>query len=200
MVQRHRATRLHYDFRLEIAGVLMSWAIPRGPSMRPLERRMAARTEDHPIEYFDFEGLIPRGEYGAGDVIVWDWGTWEPEVETPDPAAAIAAGELKLVLHGERLRGRFVLVRTRSDDPAKGDWLLIHKRDADAVEGWDIDAYPASVKSGRTNDEVKAGAAAIWDTRAPAASAAIDTERSRGRPAARLHPAHAGDAGGRRLR
>ena len=174
VVQRHRATRLHYDFRLEIAGVLMSWAIPRGPSMRPLERRMAARTEDHPIEYFDFEGLIPRGEYGAGDVIIWDWGTWEPEVETPDPAAAVAAGELKLVLQGERLRGRFVLVRTRSDDPAKGDWLLIHKRDADADEGWDIDAHPTSVKSGRTNEEVKAGAAAIWDTRAPAASAAID--------------------------
>jgi bifunctional non-homologous end joining protein LigD len=174
VVQRHRASRPHYDFRLEIEGVLMSWAIPRGPSMRPLERRMAARTEDHPLEYFDFEGLIPRGEYGAGDVIVWDWGTWEPEAETPDPAAAITAGELKLVLHGERLRGRFVLVRTRSHDPAKGDWLLIHKRDADADAAWDIDAYPTSVKSGRTNDEVKAGAAAIWDTRAPAAGAAID--------------------------
>ena len=144
VVQRHRATRLHYDFRLEIEGVLASWAIPRGPSMRPIERRMAARTEDHPIEYFDFEGVIPRGEYGGGDVIVWDWGTWEPEPDTPDPSAALRTGELKLVLHGERLRGRFVLVRTRGDDPAKEDWLLIHKRDADADPAWDIDAFPTS--------------------------------------------------------
>ena len=104
---------LHYDFRLEMDGVLVSWAVPRGPSLKPLERRMAVHVEDHPLEYFDFEGVIPRGSYGAGDVIVWDWGTWKPE-ETDDPGAAVRKGELKFELFGEKLRGRFVIVRTRS--------------------------------------------------------------------------------------
>ncbi len=173
VVQRHRATRLHYDFRLEIDGVLMSWAVPRGPSMRPLERRLAAHVEDHPIEYFDFEGVIPRGEYGGGDVIVWDWGTCEPE-ETDDPGEAVRKGELKFALRGQKLKGRFVLVRTRSSGSGKEDWLLMHKRDEDADTDWDIDAFPKSVKSGRTNDEVKAGAPAVWDSSAPAAEAEID--------------------------
>jgi bifunctional non-homologous end joining protein LigD len=181
VVQRHRATRLHYDFRLEIGGVLVSWAVPRGPSMRPLERRMAARTEDHPIEYLDFEGVIPRGEYGGGDVIVWDIGTWEPEAETADAVAAIAAGELKFVLHGERLQGRFVIVRTsgrgRGAAAERDDadqWLLIHKADATADPTWDIDAFPTSVHSGRTNDEVRTGVPAMWDSSKPAGEARID--------------------------
>src|SRR5437868_8674572 len=112
VVQRHRATRLHYDFRLEIDGVLVSWAVPKGPTLDPAVRRMAVHVEDHPIEYFDFEGVIPAKQYGAGDVIVWDWGTWEPEPETPDPVKAVAAGELKFVLAGEKLKGRFTIVRT----------------------------------------------------------------------------------------
>ena len=119
---------------------------------------MAVHVEDHPLEYFDFEGVIPRGEYGGGDVIVWDWGTWEPE-ETDDPGAAVRKGELKFGLYGEKLRGRFVIVRTRNDSGGKEQWLLIHKRDDDARDDWDVDALPRSVKSGRTNDEVKAGAA-----------------------------------------
>src|SRR6266550_1312166 len=112
VVQRHRATRLHYDFRLEMDGVLVSWAVPRGPTLDPGARRMAIHVEDHPIEYLDFEGVIPKGEYGGGDVIVWDWGTWTPEAETPDPAKAIDDGELKFSLRGEKLKGRFTIVRT----------------------------------------------------------------------------------------
>ena len=111
VVHRHRAGRLHYDLRLEIDGVLASWALPKGPTRDPEQRRFAARTEDHPVEYLDFEGVIPKGEYGGGDSICWDWGTFEPEL-TWDPGAAVRAGELKLRLRGEKLAGRFTLVRT----------------------------------------------------------------------------------------
>jgi bifunctional non-homologous end joining protein LigD len=156
VVQRHRASRLHYDVRLEIGGALVSWAVPRGPSLRPLERRRAARTEDHPIEYLDFEGTIPSGEYGAGDVIVWDHGTWDPELPG-DTGAAVASGELKFVLYGRRLRGRFVLVRTATDRRGSEDWLLIHKDDEHADAEWDIEDHPTSVLSGRTNEAVAGG-------------------------------------------
>ena len=181
VVQRHRATRLHYDFRLEIDGVLMSWAVPRGPSLNPADRRMAVHVEDHPLGYFDFEGIIPKGQYGGGDVIVWDWGTFEPE-ETDDPGRAVRRGELKFRLDGQKLRGRFTLVKIRSDDPAKDDWLLIHKRDEDADPAWDVDDHPRSVKTGRTNDEVAAGADAIWDSSAPADVAEIDLAGAREAP------------------
>lgn len=153
VVQRHRASRLHYDLRLEIGGTLASWAVPRGPSLRPLERRRAARTEEHPIEYLDFEGTIPNGEYGAGDAIVWDHGTWDPELPG-DLAAAVAGGELKFILHGRRLRGRFVLVRTAPGRRGSEDWLLIHKDDEYAEAEWDIADHPTSVLSGRTNGDV----------------------------------------------
>ncbi len=183
VVQRHRATRLHYDFRLEIAGVLVSWAVPKGPTLDSAIRRMAVHVEDHPIEYFDFEGVIPAKQYGAGDVIVWDWGTWEAEGETPDPVRAVADGELKFVLHGQKVRGRFTIVRTSGrpgsapstafeDDSEQ--WLLIKKRDAEAVSGWDAKDHPRSVRTGRTNDEVKANRDAIWISEQPAAVAQID--------------------------
>jgi bifunctional non-homologous end joining protein LigD len=155
-VQRHRATALHYDFRLEIDGVLLSWAVPKGPTLDPKERRLAMRTEDHPIEYLPFEGVIPEKQYGAGDVIVWDWGVFEPEAETPNPAAAIRTGELKFVLHGERLHGRYTIVRTDNND-GRERWLLLKKRDEAAVDGWNAEDHPASVKTGRTNDEVADG-------------------------------------------
>jgi bifunctional non-homologous end joining protein LigD len=185
VVQRHRATALHYDFRLEIDGVLVSWAIPRGPSLDASVRRMAIRTEDHPIEYFDFEGVIPKGQYGGGDVIVWDWGTFAPE-ETDDPGRALRDGELKFELHGEKLAGRFTMVRTggRRDRQAddKDAWLLIKKRDPEAVAGWDAAQHPRSVKSGRTNDEVAADLPGVWNADAPAAEAAIDLSAAREEP------------------
>jgi bifunctional non-homologous end joining protein LigD len=184
VVQRHRATRLHYDFRLEIDGVLVSWAVPKGPTLDPAVRRMAVHVEDHPIEYFDFEGVIPKGEYGGGDVIVWDWGQWTAESETPDGRRGVEDGELKFTLAGEKLRGRFTIVRTsgrgaRGRDAARDDdggeqWLLIHKRDDAAIDGWDAEDHPQSVKTGRTNDEVKADRDALWISKAPAAVAEID--------------------------
>jgi bifunctional non-homologous end joining protein LigD len=193
VVQRHRATRLHYDFRLEIDGVLVSWAVPRGPTLDPGARRMAIHVEDHPIEYLDFEGVIPKGEYGGGDVIVWDWGTWQPEPETPDGRRAVEDGELKFTLQGEKLRGRFTIVRTsgrgsggarsrgstRSEEGGGDQWLLIHKRDDASVPGWDAEEHPQSVKTGRTNDEVKADRDAIWISHAPATVAEIDLSEAK---------------------
>jgi len=172
VVQRHRARRLHYDLRFEIDGVLVSWAVPKGPTLDPAVRRIAVHVEDHPIEYLDFEGVIPRGEYGGGDVIVWDRGTWEPH-GTDDPAAAVAAGELHADVHGAKLRGRLVLVRTGGDSYDKQQWLLLHKKDEYAVEGWDPEDHPASVLSGRTNDEVKADPERMWRSDLPASQASV---------------------------
>jgi bifunctional non-homologous end joining protein LigD len=156
VVQRHRATRLHYDFRLEIDGVLVSWAVPRGPSLDPRQRRLAVHVEDHPLGYYSFEGVIPRGEYGGGDVIVWDWGRWRADDSIADAANAVSDGELKFRLDGAKLRGEFVLIRMAWREGRKEQWLLIHRRDAEAVAGWDAEDYPESVKTGRTNDEVMA--------------------------------------------
>ena len=171
VVQRHRARRTHYDFRLEVDGVLASWAMPKGPTLDPSVRSLAVHVEDHPIEYRDFEGVIPAGQYGGGDVIVWDRGTWVP-AGTDDPAVAIAGGEIHFDLYGDKLRGRFALVRTRR--PAgQEQWLMIHKHDPDAVDGWNPDDHPSSVKSGRTNDEVAAAPDALWRSDLPAAEAEV---------------------------
>lgn len=177
VVQRHRARRLHYDFRLEVDGVLVSWAIPKGPTLDPAVRRLAVHVEDHPIEYEFFEGAIPAGEYGGGDVIVWDRGTWQPH-GTDDPAKAVRAGELHLDLAGERLKGRFALVRSgrpgsSNDDNGKEQWLLVHKHDDFAEDGWDAEDFPTSVLSGRTNDEVKAAPERLWRSDLPAAEASV---------------------------
>ena len=157
VVQRHRATALHWDLRLEMNGVLVSWAVPRGPTLDPRQRRLAIEVEDHPLEYFDFEGAIPAGQYGGGDVIVWDWGRWTADPETPDGPEAISAGHLKFTLAGVKLHGGFVLIRTGGRYAArsrKPKWLLIHRRDPAAESGWDAEEFPESVKTGRTNDEV----------------------------------------------
>ena len=129
VIQKHRATQLHYDFRLEWAGTLLSWAVPKGPSLDPSTKRLAMQVEDHPIEYADFEGIIPENEYGGGTVMVWDSGTWEPEV--PNVDEALKKGDLKFTLHGKKLQGSWVLVRTGGWGASRGkpSWLLIKHRD-----------------------------------------------------------------------
>jgi bifunctional non-homologous end joining protein LigD len=153
VIQKHRATQLHYDFRLEFNGVLMSWAVPKGPSLDPSVKRLAMQVEDHPVEYAAFEGVIPGGEYGGGTVMVWDNGEWEPEVD--DVAQALQKGDFKFVLHGKKLRGSWVLVRTRGfgSKPDKS-WLLIKHRDKYASTA-DVEvAEPRSVLSGRLLAEI----------------------------------------------
>jgi bifunctional non-homologous end joining protein LigD len=128
VIQKHRATALHYDFRLEWNGVLLSWAVPKGPSLDSSVKRLAMQVEDHPMEYASFEGVIPEGEYGGGTVMVWDEGTWTPE--SPDVNAALAKGDLKFTLHGKKLQGSWVLVRTHGWGSSSGkSWLLIKHRD-----------------------------------------------------------------------
>jgi bifunctional non-homologous end joining protein LigD len=167
VVQRHRATRLHYDFRLEMDGVLKSWAVPKGPSLDPADKRLAMQVEDHPVSYFDFEGIIPEGNYGAGTVMVWDVGTWEPlSLETKDgkyvPAteseaqAMLKKGDFKFRLHGKRLNGDYALIHMKARRPgSKGtEWLLIKKHDDDVVAGFDIDKYDTSVLSNKTMGQI----------------------------------------------
>lgn len=177
VVQRHRARRLHYDLRLEIDGVLVSWAVPKGPTLDPGVRRAAIHVEDHPLDYIDFEGVIPKGEYGGGDVIVWDAGTYDYLPKRDQSAAeAVAHGELHVEMHGRKLAGVFVLVRTRgtgSDRSGREDWLLLHKHDASAAPGWDPEQHPRSVLSGRTNDEVQADPDRLWRSDLPAGEASI---------------------------
>ncbi len=155
--------------------MLVSWAVPKGPTLDPDVRRAAFHVEDHPVEYFDFEGVIPAGEYGGGDVIVWDAGSWEPHQsgKYADPGRAIATGELHLDMWGEKLTGRFVLVRTSRDGSGKDEWLLLHKHDEYAVPGWNAEDHPHSVLTGRTNEEVKADPDRLWRSDLPAPRASI---------------------------
>jgi bifunctional non-homologous end joining protein LigD len=182
VVQKHRATRLHYDFRLEMEGVLKSWAVPKGPSLDPADKRLAMQVEDHPVSYFDFEGTIPQGNYGAGTVMVWDLGTWEPLSPQPvngkyvagteaEAAAMLKKGDFKIRLHGQKLNGDFALIHIRGRRPgSKGtEWLLIKKHDEYAVEGYDIEKYDGSVLSKRTMAEIAGDEdSAQWKSSRPA--------------------------------
>jgi bifunctional non-homologous end joining protein LigD len=169
VVQKHQASHLHYDFRLEMDGVLKSWAVPKGPSLSPGDKRLAMMVEDHPVSYFHFEGIIPEGNYGAGTVMVWDTGTWEP---LGDENEMLAKGDLKFRLNGKKLQGEFVLARMRSRRPgSKGtEWLLIKKRDQGAKEDFDIDKLDWSVLTKRSLDQIAGDAgSAEWQSNRPAA-------------------------------
>ena len=156
VVQKHRASRLHYDFRLEAAGVLKSWAVPKGPSLDPADKRLAVHVEDHPLAYGTFEGIIPKGNYGAGEVIVWDRGTYKPKADQR-PEKLIDSGEIKFELRGKKLRGGFTLVKMRPRDGADNAWLLIKERDEFVDRRWRAEAHEESVKSGRTLADIKKG-------------------------------------------
>ena len=187
VVQKHRATRLHYDFRLEMDGVLKSWAVPKGPSLDPADKRLAMQVEDHPVSYFDFEGIIPQGNYGAGTVMVWDVGTWEPLSPVPvkgkfvpgtdtEAAEMLRKGDFKIRLHGKRLKGDFVLIHMKGRRPgSKGtEWLLIKKQDDNAVPGYNIEQYDSSVLTGRTMREIGGDkASAEWESDRPASRGSV---------------------------
>jgi bifunctional non-homologous end joining protein LigD len=159
VIQRHAATRLHYDFRLELDGVYKSWAVTKVPSLDPATKRLAVEVEDHPLEYGTFEGTIPQGQYGGGTVQLWDYGTWTPQSD--DPRADLAKGQFKIEMHGKRMHGRWALIRLRDDKSKLGrkvrhNWLLIKEKDEFALPG-EPDALLAadtSVKTGRTLEEI----------------------------------------------
>ena len=191
VVQKHAASRLHYDFRLQLEGVLKSWAIPKGPSLDPADKRLAMHVEDHPLEYGDFEGIIPRGQYGAGTVLLWDRGTWEP---VGDPHKSYRAGSLKFRLHGEKLRGRFALVKIGGRRPSRdGDrsWLLIKERDTEAASSGSVpivESRPKSVASGRAIEQIAAAADRVWNSNRDRDAATAPPED----PGARRAPTVAG--------
>ena len=164
VVQKHAATRLHYDFRLELQGTMKSWAVTRGPSVDPADKRLAVHVEDHPIDYSGFEGIIPKGQYGGGTVMIWDRGTWEP---TEDPVKGYASGKLKFELHGDKLKGGWTLVRMggRARSERADNWLLIKERDAEARPGRGdilLEEETRSVTTGRSMDEIAAKADRVW--------------------------------------
>src|SRR5262250_1900410 len=204
VIQKHAASRLHYDFRLELEGVLKSWAVPRGPSLDPADKRLAMHVEDHPLEYGSFEGIIPKGEYGGGTVMLWDRGTWQSE---GDPHRDYRGGSLKFTLHGEKLRGSWALVRIRDRRQARDDersWLLIKHDDQDArpaAQYQVVEALPDSVTTGRSMEQIAAAEDRVWHSNRPptaqeGGAAGASRHAARGRGATRAAPASARAATG----
>lgn len=164
VVQKHKASRLHYDVRLAINGLLASWAVPKGPSMNPAEKHLAIRTEDHPLEYAQFEGVIPEGQYGAGTVMVWDTGAYEPQDSSAPLDKQLGRGKIDVVLHGAKLRGGFTFIQTGKRSRDHGDkerWLLVKQRDEYADPSWNVDdpGFDRSVLTGRSMKEIESGSA-----------------------------------------
>jgi bifunctional non-homologous end joining protein LigD len=169
VIQKHAATRLHYDFRLEMEGVLKSWAVPKGPSYDPTVKRLAMMTEDHPYDYGSFEGVIPEGNYGAGNVIIWDTGTWEFIEPGDDPVKAVQQGKLAFRLYGKKMFGEWALVRIKGRSPKGNEWLLIKHRDQYASPNVDItEVAPRSVVSNLDVDKI--GAERTWISNRPASN------------------------------
>jgi bifunctional non-homologous end joining protein LigD len=183
VIQKHHASRLHYDFRLEMEGVLKSWAIPKGPSYDPTVKRLAMMTEDHPYDYGSFEGVIPEGNYGAGNVIIWDTGTWEFIEPGDDPVKAVNQGKLAFRLYGKKMFGEWALVKIRGRSPKGNEWLLLKHRDKYANANVDVtEVAPQSVVSGLDVDEI--GGERTWISnrpstrRAPTLASRLAAERS----------------------
>ena len=200
VIQKHAASHLHFDLRLEYEGTFRSWAVPKGPSMDPHDRRLAMEVEDHPLDYGDFEGTIPKGQYGGGTVMLWDRGYWAPEAGFEDIGKALTKGELKFVMEGERMHGSWVIVRTRRDDRGKASWILIKHRDDKALPGnfegpSDRDE---SVASGRTMAQIAAGegraASPFMTLKGVAAGSVWNSDRDKGQPAGLAEPAKAKSA------
>ncbi len=195
VVQKHAARRLHYDFRLELDGVMKSWAVPKGPSLDPAEKRLAVEVEDHPIDYAGFEGIIPKGEYGGGTVLLWDRGTWRPT--DPDPAAALGKGMLKFALDGEKLHGDWMLVRLKRKPRDRHDnWLLVKERDTAAMPGSGnavVEDQPHSVDSGRSIEAIAADPRRVWHSDPGAAEPAADPTPPKPRRLARVAGARKGE-------
>ncbi len=199
VIQKHAASRLHYDFRLELEGVLKSWAVPKGPSFDPVVKRLAMHVEDHPVEYGGFEGIIPKGEYGGGTVLLWDEGVWEP---VGDPHKTYRSGNLKFHLHGKKLRGGWALVKLRSRKPGDDrSWLLVKERDQEARPEAELDitaSRPESVATGRGLDEIAAAKSRVWHSKrasvSPSAIPGAEKWAGRGPMPASLRPALAAAA------
>src|ERR1700724_3145401 len=199
VIQKHRASHLHYDFRLEYNGTLLSWAIPKGPSLDPSVKRLAMQVEDHPIDYNTFEGTIPKGEYGGGTVMLWDRGTYTADAATTPGEEedairqGLARGDLKITFHGARLHGSFALIRMKfsrdGSSPSTPQWLLIKHRDESATSDDVVAEHLTSVESGRTMDEIASGKSRIWRSNRTSDNAAAESRSEKKVAATKSTPA-----------